>query len=144
MASLTIAAAIDEGRRPLSQAEMTALRQAATREFASHAEAFGRALNHRTALIAAGVLVGTALVAGGGGYYWGRSAARADTQQTEAGLQAAFSRGPEAAKDWWALMTWNDPRKALAQCQGPAVSVQAGRRVCTVPLWVEPPPASGR
>ena len=80
----------------------------------------------------------------GGGYWWGRSAARADIRQTEAGLQAAFSRGPEAAKDWLALMIWNDPRKALAQCQGPAVSVQDGRRVCMVPLWVEPPPASGR
>ena len=90
---------------------MTALQQAATRGFASHAEAFVRALNFRTALIAAGVLVGAALATLGGGYWWGRGAARADIHQTEAGLQAAFSRGPEAAANPIRRAPWFQRRR---------------------------------
>ena len=91
-------------------------------------------------ILAAGLLV--ALV--GGGYWWGHSSATARIQETETGLAAAFANGPEAARQWWSLMAWNDPREALAQCQGRAVSVQGGRRACAVPLWIEAPPAPAR
>lgn len=90
---------------------------------------------------AAGVLFAVVAVCLAGGYWWGRSSAQSEIRQTEAGLQAAFSNGSDAAKAWWSLMAWNDPRKALAQCQGKAISIQGGRRACLVPLWVEPPPA---
>jgi len=104
--------------------------------------------DRNTALIAAGVLVGSILIALAGGYWWGDSNATAGIRETETGLRAAFSGGPEAARDWLDLMTWNDPEKALAQCSGTAVSIQYGRRACGVPLWIEksvpaPPPGSG-
>jgi len=116
--TLTLSAALKAAQQPISEERLARLEQAAVRGADRQAAALARAHNLRTVLIAAGVLVGTALATLGGGYWWGRSAARADIHQTEAGLQAAFSRGPEAAKDWLALMIWNDPRKALAQCQG--------------------------
>jgi len=107
-----------------------------------------RVFDRNTALIAAAVLVGSILAALAGGYWWGDSNATAAVHETEAGLQAAFSGGPEAARDWLNLMTWNDLEQALAQCRGDAVSIQSGRRGCMVPLWIEkpvnpPPPDTG-
>jgi hypothetical protein len=78
----------------------------------------------------------------GGGYWWGSSTAQAAIHETEAGLQAAFNDGPEAARLWLALMLWNDPTHALAQCSGYAGFVQDGRKACTVPLWIEKPVAA--
>lgn len=107
-----------------------------------------RVFDRNSALTAAAVLVGSILLAGAGGYWWGDSDASVALHQTEAGLQAAFRNGPQAARDWLNLMTWNDPEQALAQCRGTAVSIQFGRRACTVPLWIEkpvtqPPPSTG-
>jgi hypothetical protein len=107
-----------------------------------------RVFDRNSTLIAASVLVGSILVAGIGGYWWGSSSATAAVHETEAGLQAAFTNGPRAARDWLNLMTWNDPEQALAQCHGDAVSIQQGRRACGVPLWIEkpvtpPPPDTG-
>ena len=139
--TLTLSRTLDAARQPIGEERLAALERAAVRGADRRAVDLARAHNLRTLLIAAGLLVGVAVAGIGGGYWWGRHAAQADIRETEAGLHAAFSRAPEAAKDWLALMIWNDPRKALAQCQGPAVSVQNSRRVCAVPLWVEPPPS---
>jgi hypothetical protein len=38
-------------------------------------------------------------------------------------------------------MVANDPVRALAGCAGSDVKVIAGRRACTVPLWLDPPTA---
>jgi hypothetical protein len=107
-----------------------------------------RVFDRNSALIAAAVLVGSILAAGLGGYWWGNSSATAAIHETEVGLQAAFSDGPSAARDWLNLMTWNDPAQALAQCRGDSILIQGGRRACTVPLWIEkpvgpPPPRTG-
>ena len=108
-----------------------------------------RVFDRNTALIAAAVLFGSILGAFVGGYWRGSSTANAAIHETEAGLQAAFNQGPEAARDWLNLMTWNDVQDALAQCHGDAVvSIQFGRRACDVPLWIEkpvpaPPPRIG-
>ena len=139
--TLTLSQTIGEARRPLTKEELATLERAATRGFANQAAAFVRAQNLRTALIAGGVLVGGIVLAGGGGYWWGHRSAKAVIAETETGLQTAFQNGPEAAREWWSLMAWNDPRKALAECK---LSVQAGRRACQVPLWIEPPPAPGQ
>lgn len=105
-----------------------------------------RVLDRNSVLIAAAVLVGSILASGIGGYWWGESSATADIRETEAGLRAAFNNGPAAARDWLNLVTWNDPEKALSQCHGGVL--QAGRRECDVPLWIEkpvspPPPHAG-
>jgi hypothetical protein len=98
-----------------------------------------RVFDRNTALLAAAVLTGSILAALAGGYWWGSSSATAAFRVTEAGLQAAFADGPGAARDWLNLMTWNDPRQALARCRGDAVAIQYGRRACGVPLWIEKP-----
>lgn len=158
-----LAIALDQARQAADaettrfQARLDAAKAETIRDVANHiARSADAALTRRvrvfdrnTALIAAAVLVGSILAATAAGYWWGDSSATAAIQETEAGLQAAFSNGPEAARDWLNLMTWNDPQQALAQCRGDAVSIQSGRRGCMVPLWIEkpvapPPPDTGQ
>lgn len=157
-----LAAALDQARQAADaeterfRAGLDAAKAETVRDVAIHiAHSADAALTRRvrvfdrnSALVAAGVLVGSILVALAGGYWWGDSSATVAVHETEAGLQTAFSDGPRAARDWLNLMTWNDPEKALAQCDGSAVSIQQGRRACGVPLWIEkpvtpPPPGTG-
>jgi hypothetical protein len=99
-----------------------------------------RVFSRNTALIAAAVLVGSILGAFGAGYWRGSSTANAAIHDTVAGLQAAaFDQGPDAARLWHNLMTWNRIEDALAQCHGNALSRQVGRLACDVPLWIEKP-----
>ena len=99
--------------------------------------------NRNSILVAAAVLAGTGAGGLGGGFLWGHSNARADIHETETGLQAAFSTGPDDAQRWLALMTWNHIGVALKACDQRGVSsVQSGRQACGVPLWVEAPPAA--
>ncbi len=70
-------------------------------------------------------LVGGILGAFGGGYWWGSSTADAAIHRTEAGLQAAFNQGPDAARTWLNLMTWNRIDDALG-----ALSRQGDRLAC--------------
>jgi len=108
-----------------------------------------RVFDRNSALLAAGVLFGSVLAAFGVGYWHADSAATTAIHETETGLQAAFNDGPEAARDWLNLMTWNNIRDALAQCHGDSLSIQYGRRACMLPLWIEkpvpaPPPQLGQ
>jgi hypothetical protein len=139
--TLTLSQTIRESRRPISKEELGALQHAAIRGFTGQAAEFVHTYQRRTTLITAGVLFGVAAACLGSGYWWGHRSAKAVIAETETGLQTAFQNGPEAARQWWSLMAWNDPRKALAKCQGQAVHVEGGRRACDVPLWIEPPPA---
>lgn len=67
-----------------------------------------------------------------------RDAEGAISEFNNAIVQAANRNGPKAAKHWTALMEWNDVDAALASCNRPdATSVQGGRRVCQMPLWIE-------
>ncbi len=97
-----------------------------------------RVFDRNTALLAAGVLLASILAAGAGGYWWGRQDTLAGFHETERDLRAAFSAGPADAGLWRDLMTWNDIRRSLDLCNG-QIRLQAGRKVCDVPLWVEPP-----
>ena len=155
-----LAAALDQARRAADaetarfRAGLDAAKAETIRDVATHiARSADAALTRRvrvvdrnSVLVAAGVLVGSILAAGAGGYWWGSSSATAAVRETEVGLRAAFQNGPTAARDWLNLMTWNDPEQALAQCHGGVM--QAGRRECDVPLWIEkpvspPPPRTG-
>ena len=99
--------------------------------------------NRNSILVAAAVLAGTGASGLSGGFLWGHSNARADIHETEAGLQAAFSTGPDDAQKWLALMNWNNIGVALKACDQRGVSsIQSGRQACGVPLWVEAPPAA--
>jgi len=103
-----------------------------------------RVFDRNSALITAGVLVVGLIGALGGGYWWGSRHADAAIYETEAGLRAAFEHGPEAARLWLNWMRWNDPKGALAQCSGNALSRQGGRLGCMVPLWIEDAAPAGQ
>ena len=110
------------------------------------AKAADLALTRRVAVLqwqlvlgAAGILFFVAASCLGGGYWWGRDTALAGIHETEAGLQVAFEAGAGAAQKWLDLMQWNNITDALSQCTGSALSVQLGRKACTVPLWIGPP-----
>ena len=68
--TLTLSAALKAAQQPISEDRLARLEQAAVRGADRQAAALARAHNLRTVLIAAGVLVGTALATLGGGY-WG-------------------------------------------------------------------------
>jgi hypothetical protein len=72
---------------------------------------------------------------GGAGRYW---LGMKEVQVTERRLAAAFADGTgTAAKRWAELMENNDLNAALARCTGNQVTVTAGRRACSVPLWLD-------
>ena len=99
-----------------------------------------RVFDRNTALLAAAVFVFSLLGAYALGDWRGSSRAYADIHETEAGLQAAFTGGPDAARSWLHLMTWNDIRYSLRLCTSPGqTNLQHGRKACNVPLWIEPP-----
>lgn len=91
-----------------------------------------------TALVVAGALFSVSAACLGGGYWWGYHEAMTDFHETEAGLRAAFSDGPQSAQKWLQLMQWNILPNALAQCRETNLSTQNGRRGCRIPLWIEP------
>ena len=68
-----------------------------------------------------------------GGYWLGVK----EVQVTERRLAAAFADGTATAKRWADLMENNDLDAALARCTGNQITVNAGRRACSVPLWLD-------
>jgi hypothetical protein len=129
----------------IKQAEAVTIRSIAD----DIARAADRALTRRVTILqwnriawAAAFLVCLTLGSLGGGYWWGRDTTLSSIHETEAGLQVAFETSVGAAQTWLNLMQWNDIAGALAQCTGPAVSIQSGRKACNVPLWTEPPQPS--
>jgi hypothetical protein len=95
-----------------------------------------RRLHWRMAAAVGGSLFCVALLAGYGGYLWGR----ADSLVVEGQLGAAFQDGPDAARIWLRLWRENNPAAALERCAGAAGFERGGRRGCWVPLWLEPAP----
>jgi hypothetical protein len=104
-----------------------------------------RAFDRRTAAAVAFLLIFSS-----GGCFWagiglGYKNAQVMIAETESGLRAAFSAGPEAAALWLDLMSWNDPRTAVLACTSPDNSfLQGGRRACRLPVWTERPAALNR
>lgn len=74
-----------------------------------------------------------ALGGGAGGYWLGMK----EVQGTERRLAAAIADGTGTARRWAELMENNDLNAALARCTGNQVTVTAGRRACSVPLWLD-------
>jgi hypothetical protein len=132
-------AAIAEARQPIDTAALERLERSAATGADRRAADLARARNWRTMLIYGGALAGAVLLALGGDFAWGRASANAAVAQTERRLAAAFADGPDAAAAWVGLMEQNDLPQALANCKGAAAYAdQAGRKVCAVPLYVEP------
>ena len=142
-AGAMLAEAIRRAQQPVSDETIRRLEAAAAN--GADRRAFGIIREHwrRNVMLAAGVLLGLALLSGAigvaAGYFWGRAKAFASVRQTEAGLQTMFRDGPDDAATRLSLATWNDPRQVLARCKGGQASVQSGRRACLAPLWIEAP-----
>jgi len=131
--------AIARSRQPIDEEALGRLQRAAANGAGQHVVALARAHHRRTSLLMAGLLVGAAVASLAGGYWWGHAEAVASIHETEHGLATAFTDGPDAAAAWLNLMRWNNPSKALASCGGSRAYTEAGRRACSVPLWIAPP-----
>jgi hypothetical protein len=65
--------------------------------------------------------------------------ASAAIAETDRRLVAAFQDGPDAARAWAMLMEQNHLPRTLANCKGSTLYADgAGRKVCAMPLYVEP------
>ena len=84
--------------------------------------------------VKAAVAFATFALAGGAGGYW---LGMREVQVTERRIAAAFADGTGTARRWAELMENNDLNAALARCTGNQVTVIAGRRACSVPLWLD-------
>ncbi|CAM3169070.1 hypothetical protein MEME101129_21980 [Methylobacterium mesophilicum] len=116
----------------------TALADASATAFAGRV----RAMDRRTAALVAIGLVAALAMGAAGGWWTGVTTTRAAIGETEAGLRAAFRDGPETARLWRELMTWNDPRTAVIRCRDAGrIREEAGRKSCPLLLWVSPPVA---
>jgi hypothetical protein len=134
-----LTAAIDRARQPLDPAALVRLEQAAAKGADRRAAELARAHNRRTLLLAVVAMIGTFVVAGAGGFWWGHSAQTAAIASTEAGLSAAFRDGPAAASGWLNLMRANDGNLVRDACTASTVKTADGRRACAIGLWVDPP-----
>jgi hypothetical protein len=118
-----------DGERELIRRVTDAAAESTERE----AERIVRRFDLTLALKTAVALVLFTLAGAIGGYGYGRQ----EVQATERRIAAAFADGPGAAKQWAELIENNDLKAALARCTGHQVVVTAGRRACSVPLWLE-------
>lgn len=134
---------VERVRQPLDPGALLRLEKAAASGAARQAATLARAFALRVGLAAA--LVWGVSVAGGigGGYWWGAGDARAGINETEHGLAEAFRAGPQDAGTWLALMRLNDVRAAVQACEHDSLwTDKAGRRACSLRVWLDPPPPS--
>jgi hypothetical protein len=117
-----------EGERELIRRVTEAAAGSTEREVERIVHRFDLALAVKGAVALACFALGGAA----GGYWLGIK----EVQVTERRLAAAFSDGAGTAKRWADLMENNDLDAALARCTGDKVVVAAGRRACSVPLWL--------
>jgi hypothetical protein len=94
--------------------------------------------NTGLALKAALILFAVGLAGIWAGYEIGRSR----VEVTERAIAAAFQDGTRSAETWLLLMRNNDIQAALGKCRDRAVRVMAGRKACSVPLWLDGPTAA--
>lgn len=101
-----------------------------------------RAIDRRTAALVAFGMAAAFIAGGGGGWWAGVTTTRAVIVETEDTLRAAFRHGPETARLWVDLMSWNDVRTAIVRCRDSGqIRQEGGRKVCSLLLWVSAPPS---
>jgi hypothetical protein len=88
----------------------------------------------------AALVIGLGLV-GGVSFASGFSAGRSRGELAGHTIAAAMAAGPEAAAAWSSLMANNEPVQALAACNKAVTADSHGRRYCSMPVWLDPPPA---
>lgn len=133
---------VEASRARAVKADRQAIAEQVAREATAALQAalprFERTLHRRTALRLVLTLALLSLVAGTGGYIWGRQ----DTAQFETQF-AAFSTRADA-KTWISLLALNGNLDAsLSKACTPGGSgffmTQEGRPACSVPLWLDAP-----
>jgi hypothetical protein len=133
-----LVAAFQQASQPVDPKTMEQLRTAAARGASQEVLSLVRTHSLRMSLLAVAAFAGSVLIASIGGFWWGRWSAETNFHETEQTLAQAFREGPDAAAAWANLMMENDLPAALATCTGARVRLQEGRRVCAVPLWLDP------
>lgn len=117
----------------------TALADASAQAFAGRV----RAMDRRTAALVGMGLVACLVTGAAAGWWTGVTTTRAAIAETEVGLRSAFRDGPESARVWLELMSWNDVRAAVVRCRDAGrIREEAGRKSCPLLLWVSPPVAA--
>lgn len=134
---------VERVRQPLDPGALLRLEKAAASGAARQAASLAQSFALRVGLAAALVLCATAAASVGAGYWWGAGDARAAINETEHGLTEAFRAGPQDAATWLALMRVNDIRAAVQACEHDSLwTDEAGRRACSLRVWLDPPPPS--
>ena len=118
-----------EGERELIRRVTEAAAESTEREVERIVHRFDLGLAFKRAVALACFALGGAA----GGYWLGIK----EVQVTERRLAAAFANGTGTVKRWADLIENNDLNAALARCTGNQITVTAGRRACSVPLWLD-------
>jgi len=118
-----------EGERELIRRVTDAAAESTEREAERIVSRFDLGLAVKVAI----ALAVFALAGAAGGYWLGMK----EVQVTERRIAAAFADGTGTAKRWAELMENNDLNAALSRCTGNQITVIAGRRACSVPLWLD-------
>jgi hypothetical protein len=131
--------ATEIARHPIDPKVLETLTTAAVTGADRKAAALMHQHRRNTTLATALSIVIPATLALMAGYVWGHTSAARSIHETEAGLDAAFSSGPDSAVAWMSLMQLNDAQKVIAACTGDRLYRDpSGRRACSAPLWLEP------
>lgn len=97
-------------------------------------------IKYRTLALSCIVVLLVALLPCAFTYTAGLSTGRSEGENAAHAIQAAMAASPNAATAWALLMVDNDPIPAMAACRK-AIQMDAdGRRYCSMPVWLDPPP----
>lgn len=136
--NLTIAETM---RQPIDQvAIVDRLGKEAARVMNAHAEQFVYQVKRRTLVLGAGVLLATATVCGGVGYWRGYASGWSDVSTVDETVRTAFRDNPADAKLWADLIRWNPIGSEMANCR-PVYAGDNRRSACSVLMWTGPAPA---
>jgi len=106
---------------------------------AANVRSWRRTVTFRTALYFGGVAVVLALVIGIVGYDAGWNAGNAMGLTASGALASAVSQaGPDAEAALVAMVRANKLDEAWALCRKSAILDKEGRRICQMPMWVDP------
>jgi hypothetical protein len=144
-----LAATIAQGEQALQERRIAIVEGLAPELAALMAKivrSWSRTVTLRTALTFGGIAVALAFGVGLAGYGAGWQAGHTSALDAAGALTGAVQQaGPEAEAALVDMVRANDLAQAWAACRKSVTLDHAGRRVCLMPMWAEPPglPAKG-
>jgi hypothetical protein len=95
----------------------------------------------RTILGGAAALIAVLVAGGSLTYASGYASGRTQGEVIGHTINSAMALGPNTAAAWSLLMVDNDPVRALAACRKNIATSADGRHSCSLPVWLDTPPA---